>query len=200
MKLFYSPTSPYVRKVRVIVREKGMQAALEEVACNPYQDPPELQQSNPLGKVPALVLADGSVLFDSPVICEFLDTLGDPPRLIPLHGSERWTVLTAQALADGVLDAAVALTLEGRRPPGERSSSMTTRWRHQIERSVDAMAKGLGALPPSLCLGHVAYACALGYLDFRQPTLSWREGRGELARWCAEFADRPSMAATIPNE
>jgi len=199
MRLFYSLTSPYVRKVRVVAHETGLASSIEEVLCNPFDDPPELRQLNPLGKVPTLVCDDGSALFDSRVICAYLGDRADKASLIPKDPAQRWAVLRAQALADGLLDSAVALTMEGRRPEGERSPATMARWRGAIQRAVECMAGDWEALPGAVTLGHIAYACALGYLDFRHPELAWRDGRPGLAQWFAEFDARPSMTATRPS-
>ena len=128
MKLFYSASSPFARKVRVAAREKGLAGSLEEVECNPFADPAELRRHNRLGKVPTLVTGE-LVLYDSPVICEYLDLRKDGHRLIPTSGSDRWRVLRAQALADGMMDIAVQLTLERRRAAAEQSASAQQRWR-----------------------------------------------------------------------
>ena len=198
MKLFQSPTSPYVRKVRVMIREKGL-GGIEEIAVNPWDDPPELRAASPLGKVPTLVLDDGAVLYDSPVICEYLDGIGSGPRLIPQDPDARRRVTTAQALGDGVLDMAVAMVMEGRRPEGERSAAMMERWRGQVVGGVDAMASDVGGLGGSVNLGHIAFGCALGYLDFRHANIDWRNGRADLAAWFATFAARPAMVETKPE-
>jgi glutathione S-transferase len=198
MKLFHAPTSPYARKVRVTIREKGL-GDVEEIVVNPWEDPPELRAVNPFGKVPTLVLDDSAVLYDSPVICDYLDGIGDGPHLVPQDADARRRVMTAQALGDGVLDMAVALVMEGRRPEGERSSSMMERWRGQAMGGVDAMARDVGGLGDGVNLGHITFGCALGYLDFRHDGLGWRAGRGDLAVWFAEFAARPAMADTKPS-
>ena len=196
MKLYMSGTSPYVRKARVTTREKGLEGAIEEVLCNPFDDPAALAAVNPLGRVPALVLDDGTGLYDSPLICGHLDGLGDGPRLIPEDPAGRLAVLRAQALADGLMDNAVALTMEGRRPEGERSPATMERWRGQIRAAVAAMDGDLPALPDGVTLGHIACACALSYLDFRHGALAWRDGHPALAAWHEAFARRPSMEAT----
>lgn len=198
MQLFYSPTSPYARKCRVVARERGLMAELEEIACNPHDDPPELQKSNPLGKVPALVLDDATAIFDSPVIAEYLDGLGSAPALIPAAGAARFKVLVAAALGQGVTDAAYNATMEGRRPEGQRSPEAVARYRAAILRSLDYMADHLAGLPGELTMGHIGCGTALGYLDLRHGNLKWREGRNALASWFDEFNARPSMQETAP--
>ncbi len=198
MQLFYSPTSPYARKCRVVARERGLMADLDEVACNPMQDPAELHAANPLGKVPCLVLADGMAVFDSPVIAEYLDGLGNAPALIPAAGSARFKVLVAAALAQGMTDAAFNMTMEGRRPEAQQSPETIARWRAAILRGLDQMGGHLKGLPGDLTMGHIACAAALGYLDLRHGALEWRKGRGDLAAWFEEFNARPAMRETDP--
>jgi glutathione S-transferase len=201
MKLYWSPASPYARKVRALARQKDLAASIEEIVVDPYADTPDLVAANALGKVPALITDDGFALFDSPVICEFLDSMpaATGPRLIPASGRERWTVRRAEALADGLMDLGLGLTLERRKPEGEHSPTAAARWRRQVGQAVDAMARDVAGLPPWPTLGHIAGAVALGYLDFRHPDIAWRDGRGTLADWYADVAARPSLAATAPK-
>lgn len=199
MQLFYSPTSPYARKCRVVARERDLMADMEEIACNPMEDPPELQSKNPLGKIPALILEDGTAIFDSPVIAEYLDGLGAAPALIPAAGAGRFKVLVAAALGQGVTDAAFLTTMEGRRPAERQSPEVVARYRAAMLRSLDVMAEHLTALPGELTLGHIACGTALGYLDLRHGDLNWRGGRDDLAAWFAEFNARPAMQETDPN-
>lgn len=198
MQLFYSPTSPYARKCRVVARERDLMADVEEVACSPMEDPPELQRKNPLGKVPALILDDGTAIFDSPVIAEYLDGLGSGPALIPAAGPARFKVLVAAALGQGVTDAAYLATSEARRPADKQSPEVVERYRAAIIRSLDHMMDHLKGLPGELTMGHIACGTALGYLDLRHGDLKWREGRAELAAWFEEFNARPSMQETVP--
>ncbi len=199
MKLFFSPTSPYARKCRIAVREKALLAEMEEIAVNPWgTEVDELCRHNPLGQVPALAARDGTDLYDSRVICDYLDSLTPAPRLIPAEGAARYAVLRAEALADGIMDAGIYLTTELRRPADERSKSLPARWRKAIERAVPALEPALAALPEGVTLGHVAIAVALGYLDLRVPDFDWRGGYPALASWYATFAARPSMVETAP--
>lgn len=199
MKLFYSPTSPYARKVLVTALEKGLGDRIELVECNPHLADPQLLAANPLSKVPTLLLADGSALFDSPVICEWLDGQTEAPKLIPAQGPERWAVLRAQALADGVLDDAYLNVMEARRPEAQRSSEVMSARADAILRSVPLLETGLSALGGSLSLGHIAAACALGYLDFRLPQLDWRDGHFVLRDWFEDFSQRLSMVRSRPD-
>lgn len=197
MKLYYSPTSPYVRKVRVVAIERGLADRIELVALSPFEDAERLSSANPLMKVPALAREDGPSLFDSPVICEYLDALGpEAGRLIPQSGEPRWRTLRMQALADGVLDAAFSLVMERRRPEAERSASWSDRWSDGIRRAVAAAAAD--GPPARLDLGAIALGCALGYLDFRLDELGWRSIAPALADWYSALDARTSFAATRP--
>ncbi|MBI5277104.1 MAG: glutathione S-transferase N-terminal domain-containing protein [Burkholderiales bacterium] len=199
MKLFISASSPFARKVRIVAREKGLAGGLSEIDCNPFSNPTELLQHNKLCKVPTFVHGD-LVLYDSPVICEYLDSRNESPRLIPLPGGDRWRVLRAQAVADGVMDLAVALTMELRRPVAEQAPAAQERWRGQITGAVDMMEAQLPDLSGILNLGHIAFAAALGYLDFRHPEMRWRDGHPGLAAWYDPFAERASMKQTAPSD
>lgn len=199
MKLFYANTSPYARKVRVVAAEKNLDGRIEAVLCNPFDESPELKAANPLSKVPSLVMDNGEALYDSPAICEYLDSLTPGNRLIPEKGPARWTVLRRHALADGILDAAFAVVMERRRPEGEQSPSWIERWSAAIGRSVDVLEKEIGSFPAETDLAHIAIGCALAYLDFRLPDLEWRTGHPETAKWFETFAERPSMKDTRPE-
>lgn len=200
MKLLWSPASPFARKARAIAREKGLAGRIEEIQVAVYDDPAELLAANPLGKIPALILDDGEALYDSPVICAYLDAQpdGQGAPLVPAFGMERWRVLRAEALADGAMDLALGLVMETRKPEAERSPTTAARWRGQLRLAVSAMPGELAAMPQGFTMGHVALACALGYFDLRYPDMGWREGQAELARWYEEIARRPSLAATAP--
>lgn len=198
MKLIYAGPSPYSRKVRIVIAEKNLDDDIQFVPCNPFEDAPDLRAANPLGKVPVLILNDGATLYDSPVICEYLDSLGQEPRLLP-EGEAGWTVRRRHALADGLLDAAFNIVIERRRPETERSISWLDRWNGTIDRAlahVDAEIDSLGAEPT---LAHIAFGCALGYLDFRLPGRPWRGAYPNAAAWFEAFSERPSMVATKPT-
>lgn len=199
MQLLVSPTSPFARKARVVLRERGLLERVEEVFVNPHQDPAELLAQNRLGKIPVLVRDDGEALFDSPVICEYLDWLAEGAPLLPEPGDARWAVLRAQALADGVMDLAAASFLERSRPEAEQSPRSLERWRGKIERAVGGMGETLAAIPgDGPDLGRIACAVALGYLDLRLPEFDWRAAQAELGDWHARVSARPSMAETAP--
>ena len=213
MTLFYTLASPYARKVRIVAREKHLASSINEVLVN-LADAPDVIRSNPLGKIPALVRADGFALYDSPVICAFLDSIDvdhpsidslglhsadDGVPLIPVDGDARWLVLRAEALADGVLDAAVACMLEGRRPEPEQSATVVKRQQEKVVRAIDEMEKQLALLPSVFNLGHIAFISALGYVDFRLPDLAWRAQAPKLAAWFATADERDSARATRPR-
>ena len=198
MKLLYSPTSPYARKARIVAREKRLLGRVEEVISLPADKPAELLAANPLGKVPALILDDSSVLFDSPVICEYLDQLTPDVPLIP-NGPARWPVLRAQALADGMVDVAVLGVMEKRRPPELQLVDRLEHLRTQMRSAVRQMPQELTSLGGELNMGHIAIAAALGYLDLRHPDLEWRGlADASLVTWYAEFSGRQSMQDTEP--
>jgi glutathione S-transferase len=165
MKLFYSATSPYVRKVLAAAITRGIEAQIALVPTNPHVSPAELLAANPLSKVPCLVTDDGLSLFDSPVICEYLDAVGDALPLHPDHGALRWRALKLQALADGIMDAAVGRRMEMGRPAEAARDAVMQRARAAVERALDV----LEAEPPHRLadIGSLSVGCALGYLDFR---------------------------------
>ena len=201
MKLFYSETSPYSRKVRMLIHEKGLASRIEAIVCNPFAEAPELLAENPLGKVPTLVLEDGMALYDSPVICACLDSLDEDTRLIPEAGTARWQVLRREALCDGILDAAYNIVMERRRDVREQSPGWISEWQGQIERALqqlDDELAGAARLDDEIALDDIAQGAALGYLAFRLPELDWRGRHPRLARWYDAFSERESMRATRP--
>lgn len=191
MQLYYSSTSPYARKARVAIIERGLQDRVEMILAAPLEPGSEKVIPNPLGKIPVLVLDDGGVLYDSPVICQYLLANGAGP-------ADDWDELRRHALADGVIDAAFSAVMERRRPAAQQSPEWLARWEAAIVRALDAMDREVAALGPDFGLAAIAWACALGYLDFRMASLAWRERRAGLAAWYAGAADRPSMKATVP--
>ncbi len=201
MELFYADLSPYARKVRVVLEEKGLAGRVKLTAVNPYEIPPALSAANPLSKVPTLVLDDGRALFDSPVICEYLDASGGGARLLPADGEARWGVLRRHALANGIIDAAFNVACEvNRREEHERSAKWVKHWLTAIGRSVDAVEAEIGDWPDQVDMAAVALGCALGYLDVRVKSLwEWRDGHPETAAWYEHFSKRPSMVATRPK-
>jgi glutathione S-transferase len=196
MKLRYSPTSPYARKVVVGAIETGLDKYIERVPTDTNDPKSGLGAENPLGKVPSLTLDDGSVLYDSPVICEYLDSLHNGPKLFPASGPARWTALRRQALGDGVCDAALLARYEVLRPPAEQSANWMALQKEKIARSLDALEAEAARFGEGIDIGLIAIGCALGYLDLRFAADAWRNRRPTLAGWLERFAERPSMQAT----
>lgn len=193
--LHWSPTSPYVRKVMVAAHELGLAERFDLVATRPETVVADVSAANPLGRVPALVLPDGTTLFDSLVIAEFLnETAGG--ALFPRPGPARWQTLTLHALGHGVIDASIAIVGEGRRPEHERSPAFVAARHAEIARALDAAERA----PPAETadIATITLAVGLGYLDFRLPARDWRPGRPRLAAWYEGFAARPAMRATMP--
>lgn len=199
MKLFYSPTSPYVRKVNICAIELGLEKQIELIVANPWEADDRLLANNPLSKVPTLITDDGMELFDSPVICEYLDSITGQSVLIPAKGSERWQALKLEALGDGILDAAVLRFLERKRPADQQSKDWDTMQKDSILRSLQYLENNISIWPANLTIGQIAVACALGYLDFRFVDEDWRQVQPSLASWYAGFGERSSMQATRPK-
>lgn len=204
MKLIGSLTSPYVRKVRVVMAEKKLDFQL--VLEDPWGSDAVLA-SNPLGKVPCLVMEGGEAVFDSRVIVEYLETLSPVGKLIPPSGRERTEVRTWEALADGVLDAAIAARLEqtwGGRTPEQRCSAWVDRQMSRVHAALKAMSQGLGdknwCAGTYFTLADVAVGCALGYLDFRFPQIDWRSTYPNLKKLHDKLATRPSFVDTAPPQ
>jgi len=202
MKLHHSPRSPYVRKVRVAAHELGLHDRLELIEATVQNVIEQVSPDNPLGQIPTLVLDDGTALYDSPVIVDFLDTLHDAPPLIPRAGPERWRALGQQALGDAMMDQAIAIYSDPARKLGEPLSSMTRRRTDRLERCLDTLETNLDELGGATTIGLISVGCALGYLDFRLKPDFWRPGRAALAAWADRFAERPSMRSTphLPAE
>ncbi len=203
MRLHYSYASPYVRKVMAVAIETGQEKKLELTArkVSPVAPVAEVNRDNPLGKVPCLVTDDGLVLFDSRVVCEYLDSLHGGPKMFPAAGPARWVALRRQAEADGILDAGILVRYETLLRPEER------RWPDWIEgqkakigRALDALEGEAGSFGATVDIGTLAIGCALGWLDFRYAADDWRAGRPKLAAWFEEFEKRSSMSTTMPKE
>ena len=204
MKLIGSDSSPYVRKVRIVMAEKKLdyQFVIEDVWA---ADSP-IVHSNPLGKVPCLVMEGGEALFDSRVIVEYLDTLSPVGKLIPAMGRERAEVKTWEALADGVLDALLLARLENNwvgRPKAQRSQAWIDRQLSKTQASLKAMSQGLGEKPFCagiyLSLADIAVGCSLGYLDFRFPEIEWRPSYPNLAKLQEKLMQRQSFIDSKPG-
>jgi glutathione S-transferase len=200
MKIYYSSTSPFVRKCLVSAHELGLRERLELVpaAAHPVNRDPAVVAVNPLGKIPALITDDGTVLFDSRVICEYLNMLGGG-HLIPSSGPARWRVLTDQTLADGILDAAVLTRYEtAARPESLRWDAWIRGQLEKVTCGLAQLERRAGELAGRIDVGTIAIGCALGYLDFRYASMSWRDQHPAMAAWYAELAQRESMATTRP--
>ena len=202
MKLIGALTSPYVRKVRIVMAEKKLE--FELVLADVWKSD-EILQSNPLGKVPCLVMEGGEAVFDSRVIVEYLDTLSPVGKLIPAAGRERAEVRTWEALADGILDAAILARLEATWPgrtEAQRSQAWIDRQLSRVDASLAAMASGLGdkawCVGNHMTLADIALGCAVDYLSFRFPQIDWRTRHPNLARLADKLATRPSFIESAP--
>ena len=197
MKLFHSPLSPFVRKVMVVLMETGLTAEIVSVTGSPVNPGTLPVDVNPLGKIPTLVTDEGRPLFDSRVICRYLDDLAGAG--LYGDGATLWDVLTGEALADGVMEAAVLLTYEARLRPEELRFApwVEGQWA-KIARALDAAEGQMALLSGPLNMAQIGLACALAYLDLRHHARDWRNGRPRLTEWEAGFARRPSMQATRP--
>jgi glutathione S-transferase len=195
MKLYHSPASPYVRKVNVVAIHHGL--TLDRVATNPHESPAELLADNPLSKVPCLITDDGVSLPDSPLICEYLDHLGTGEKLLPDHGLPRWNVLRVAALADGIMDAAVARRMAVQHPQDEARQQADARAKAAIDRALDVLEAEDDTAP--MTLGTVGAVCALGYLDFRFGHEDWRASRPKLAAWYERQMQLQPFAETKPQ-
>ena len=199
MKLVASLTSPYARKIRVALAEKSLPFELE--VDIPWLADTRVPDYNPLGNVPALVADDGEVWFDSPVIAEYLDTLAGP-LLLPADRAAALPVRQAEALADGITDAAVAAFLEGMRPAERQDPAAIERQLGKISRGLTALearvAQRKGCAGEALSIADIAIGCTLGYLDLRFAHLGWRASHPQLAAWAAGLLARPSFTTTAP--
>lgn len=203
MKLYYTSTSPFVRKVLVTAHELGLaeRITLETLRPQPTAPSAELSQHNPLSKIPALVLDDGECLFDSRVICEYLETVRGPgPALVPQAGLERFRVLRTQALADGMLDAGILVFYErAQRPPEKHWDDWLSGQSTKVRQGLDALNQAAPAFGATPDIGQIAAGAAVGWLAFRSVVGDPFEGRPALAEWFHRFDARPSMAATRPH-
>ena len=202
MKLIGSLASPFVRKVRIVMAEKKLD--YEFVLENVWAADTAIQLSNPLGKVPCLIMEDGGAMFDSRVIVEYLDTLTPVGKLIPVNGRERAEVKCWEALADGVLDAAILVRLEKTlRPAEQQSQAWIDRQMEKVHAGLKAMSAGLAET--AFCAGNhhsladVAVGCALGWLAFRFPEIDWRGDYANLGKLFDKMSERPSFKDTVPQ-
>jgi glutathione S-transferase len=201
MKLWYSPPSPFARKVRAAAIELGLDARIELVNTPvvPIKPNPALIPQNPLVKLPALEAEDGTVLYDSRTICEYLDALAGGGRLFPASGAARWNALRRQSLGDGIMDAGILRRYElVLRPEPLRWADWLDGQQAKIDHGLDAAERDAGSWGNRFDIGDITIACALGWLDFRFAETDWRAKRPALAAWYARIAERPSLAQTIP--
>ncbi|MFN4297237.1 MAG: glutathione S-transferase N-terminal domain-containing protein [Brevundimonas sp.] len=197
-KLYITTPSPFARKCRIVAREKGLSDRIEEITADPYGDAPALLAANPLVQVPALIAGDGEAITDSPVICEYLDTLGEGPRLVPADGAERWRVKRLETLANGVLEMGVKLVLEKRRPEHERSPSWIARWSRNMALGLDALEAAAPRAEP-LDVGVITAGVAVTWIGFRHPDIDWRAGRPNLVALQTALEARDSFRQTRPE-
>jgi len=199
MKLYCSKTSPYARKVRVVVEELQLGPQVEEVLIDPYDPPPEFLAANPLSKIPTLITDKGEALPGSDLIIDYLDARHHGLRPLP-RGTRRWTTLRRHKIADGIIDAAVATQQEKRRPESIIYHSFLDRQAAAIHRGLELLSLEAGALSrdDKPGIAEITTAVALAYLDFRMPYIEWRKSHEVLDQWFAEFARRPSMINTQP--
>jgi glutathione S-transferase len=194
MKLVSFPTSPFARKVRIAAIEVGVADRLEIVDANPLADDGVVAGHNPLGKIPALVL-DDRTLIDSPLICAYLDSLHDGPKL---HPEGDWRTLQLQALGDGMMDATVLRRLELARPESLRSAHWIARYEAAVHRTLSELAIHVSALRDTVTIGSISVGCALWYLDRRYAEFNWRDRERDLAAWFEIWSARPAVVATAP--
>lgn len=199
MKLYWSSRSPFARKVMIFAHECGLAARIECIRTLVAMTKPnnDLLPVNPLGKIPTLVLDDGTVLYDSTVICEYLDSLHQGRLLFPESGAARWTALRRHALGNNLTDNLMLWRNEMLRPQTQQSPEILAAFELKVLNAVAALDEEAAALANDpVSIGHVAIACALGYIDFRFAHLGWRKGHDRIAGWHHSFAQRPSMTQT----
>lgn len=199
MKIFYSPASPFVRKCMVIAHELGLADRIEKLpsAAGPVARDQTIIPNNPLGQVPTFITDDGQILFDSRVVCEYLNDLGGG-ALFPA-GQDRWQVLTQQSMADGMMGAALLARYEtALRPEALRWNGWVDGQLGKVRDGLALIEKNAAALEGRLDIGTIAIGCALGYLDLRFADLDWRAAHPATAAWYEGFSQRPSMQATKP--
>ena len=199
MKLYWSSRSPYVRKVMICAHERGIADRIERVLAvvSLSQHDPNVMADNPLGKIPTLILDDGRILYDSAVICEYLDRLGGGPALFPAHGDQRLTALRRHALGDGMLDTLILWRAELAKPQARQTPEWLATFALKIRNALDEIEADADALMQTpFDIGHVAIAVAMEYLDFRFAHLDWRKGHPQAAACSARYSQRESVQRT----
>lgn len=197
MKIAYSAASPYVRKVMACAIARGLNDKIERWTVGTTD--PALLPFNPLSKVPSFVTDDGMMLYDSPVICEYLDSIGSAPELFPAAGPARWNALRQQALGDGILDASQPRRREIALPQDDGRKAYIDLQRSKVSRAIDVLEKEAGTFGELKTIGEIAVGCALGYLDFRFANEPWRPGHPQLDAWYAKVVKLPPLAETMPK-
>lgn len=203
MTLHWSPRSPFVRKVMIAAHELGLahRLKLRRTVVQMAEPNPDLLPDNPLSRIPTLVLDNGAVLYDSGVICEFLDSLHQSPRLFPEESPSRWRALRRHALGNGMLEVLILWRNERERPEGARSERHMTAFQIKVDGALDLLERETADLTSiTLDIGDIAIASALSYLDFRFADHDWRTARPQLAAWYAAISSRPSMRETMPRQ
>lgn len=199
MKCYVTGNSPYARKVRVAAHETGLADEVEWAVITREQRAEMIPGINPLGKVPVAILEAGDVLYDSPVICAYVDSLNSGPKLIPETGGERWAVLTLEALGDGLGEAVIAASQEDQKPDGKRSQGIVDRQAGKATSALATLDKAAGNFNSPPKMGEIAVACALGYMEFRDVVPGWRETYPALGSWYTEILKRQSFVLTAPD-
>lgn len=200
MRLRASPTSPYARKVQAVLIETGLDAKVETVPTDPWSADTDLPNDNPLGRVPTLIMEDGSSLYDSRVICEVLDGMHDGGHLYPTAGAERTKALGLLALGDGMCDTLINKVVDTRRPQELQSADWQARQVATLRRCLDHLEHNVGQLDGPVTIGTLAVSVALGYIDLRGADIAWRDSHPKLAAWQAGMEQRPSIDRTRPPE
>jgi len=196
MKLTFGGPSPYVRKVVACAIKRGIFSKIEQLKIGTTD--PALLQYNPLSKIPTFITDDGMAIYDSPVICEYLDSVGSAPKLFPPTGPARWKALTQSALGDGILDASQPRRREVALPQDDGRKAYIELQQGKVKRAVDLLEKEAGTLGDLTTIGEITIGCALGYLDFRFANEPWRPGHPKLEAWYAKVVKLPPLAETMP--
>ncbi|MGB0577567.1 MAG: glutathione S-transferase N-terminal domain-containing protein [Alphaproteobacteria bacterium] len=199
MKCYFTGNSPYARKVRVAACETGLGNEVEWVTLTREERAEVVPEFNPLGKVPVAVLDSGQVLLDSPVICAFVDSLNNGPKLIPESGDERWAVLTLEALGDGFGEAIIAISQESQKPDDTRTQGVIDRQMGKAAGALALLDKQAGDFNDPPLMGEISVACALGYMEYRDVIPGWREDYPALASWYVEILKRQSFILSRPD-
>jgi glutathione S-transferase len=198
MKCYITGNSPYARKIRVAAHEAGLGDEIEWQTLTREERAEIVPQFNPLGKVPVAVLDSGQVLLDSPVICAYVDSLNEGPKLIPVYGEQRWAVLTLEALGDGLGEAVIAASQESQKPDDKRTDAVVARQAGKAANAMAVLDKQAGDFNDPPLMGEISVACALGYMEYRDVVPGWRETYPALASWYVEILKRQSFILSTP--